>query len=462
MPRIRRKATLSGVFQMIRVPGWTTLVAAMLLPFSVGLSHAETLPRPLHLDVDGIPVQPFPPSTSYCLTNYGIHCYQPPQFAKAYDLTVLQSSGVNGFGETIVIVVCFGSPTIANDLHVFDQQFGLPDPSSFTVLQPLGPVPAFDPTNADMVSWAKEATIDVEYAHVFAPGAAIVLVETPVSETTGLQGFPEIIQAENYVINNGIGDVITQSFGTAEATFPDQASILNLRSAYQNAAQHQVTVLAASGDTGPTGYELNGMDIFPMQVNMWPSSDPLVTSVGGTQLTLDDAGNRLAPDAVWSDRYGATGGGLSAVFARPAFQDAVQSVVTGWRGTPDISMSAAVDGAAIIYTSFLPNQVGYRLVAGTSVSCPQFAGIVAMADQVAGHRLGTLGNKLYALQSNAFVDILTLDDVTKGNNTYGPFTNSDGNTYTVTGYSAVRGYDLASGLGTIDSAFFVPALAAGL
>jgi subtilase family serine protease len=217
-------------------------------------------------------------------------------------------------------------------------------------------------------------------------------------------------------------------------------------------------VIAASGNYGPTGYEANGIDIYPTRNILWPSSDPLVVSVGGTQLTLDSAGNRLAPDVVWGDRYGASGGGLSAVFARPAFQNPVQGLVTQWRGTPDISMSAAVDGAAIYYSSYLPGQVGYRLVAGTSEACPEFAGIVAMADQLAGHRLGTLTEELYEFDYSILVDI-TGTDITQGNNTYGPFTNSDGNTYTVTGYSALPGYDLASGVGTVDAAAFVLALA---
>jgi subtilase family serine protease len=116
-------------------------------------------------------------------------------------------------------------------------------------------------------------------------------------------------------------------------------------------------------------------------------------------------------------------------------------------------MSASVDGAAVIYYSFVPGRVGYHLVGGTSEACPEFAGIVAMADQLAGRRLGTLGDKLYELKSHDLVDI------TAGNNTFGPFTNSDGNTFTVIGYPALPGYDLASGLGTIDASHFVRALA---
>jgi len=411
--------------------------------------------RPLLQNVPQVGNLSYPPTTSQCLALYGIHCYQPAQFVKAYDLAPLFNDGIDGRGQTIAIVDAFGSPTIANDLHVFDQTFGLQDPS-LKIIAPAGPIPAFDPTNSDMVGWAEETTLDVEWSHVFAPRAKILLVETPVSETEGVTGFPEIVKAENYVINHNMADVISQSFGATENTFPSKASLLDLRSAYFNAYNHHVTVLGASGDAGATDYQLNVSDLYTFRVNSWPSSDPLVTSIGGTQLTLDDAGNRLSPDVVWNDGYGAGGGGVSSVFSRPDFQDGVRKVVDGKRGTPDISMSAAVDGGVVVYYTFLPGHVGYHIFGGTSESSPEFAGVVALADQVAHHRLGLLNPQLYELLGEHKSGIV---DVTKGNNTFGPFTNSDGNTYTVVGYNAGRGYDLASGVGTIDAARFVPALA---
>jgi subtilase family serine protease len=428
------------------------LLAALLTPRSFAAGGAPaTAVHPLHIELSNIPTLTFPPTTSYCLLNLGFRCYQPPQFEKAYNFAPLRAAGIDGRGRTIVIVDSFGSPTIEHDLHVFDQQFGLPDPPSLTILQPAGPVPPFDPTNSDMAGWAVEATLDVEWAHVFAPGAAIILVATPVSETEGVQGFPEIVAAENYVIDHDLADVISQSFGATEETFPSNRSIFELRSAFENAAAHKVTVLASSGDTGATNYELNLSDLYPMRVNSWPSSDPLVTSVGGTQLTLDDAGNRLSPDVAWNP----SGGGVSAVFRRPEFQDRVREIVGRHRGTPDISLSAACDGAVVIYYTFRPGREGYHLVCGTSESSPEFAGIVAMADQAAGRRLGRLGPALYELGKRSFVDI------TQGNNSVGPFTNSDGKTYTVVGYSAGPGYDLVTGLGTLDAAALVRALVEG-
>ena len=394
-----------------------------------------------------------PPTTEDCLSLFGIHCYHPSQFQAAYDLLPLYASGINGRGSTIAIVDSFGSPTIQQDLHAFDQQYGLPDPS-LRIYQPAGPVPAFDPTNSDMVGWAEETTLDVEWAHSFAPGANIVLLETPVSETEGVAGFPEIVQAENWAIDHGIGDVISMSFGATEQTFPDARSIYALRSAFINAHAHNVSLLAGTSDTGATDYEPNLEDLYPFPVTAWPATDPLVTAIGGTQLTLDDNGNRLADDVVWNDGYGAGGGGLSSVFSRPDFQDGVRNVVGRARGVPDISGSAAVDGGVVVYYSFVNPSSPWHVFGGVSEATPEFAGVVALADQANhGRRIGDLNQALYRLNYDT-----GLVDVTEGDNTVS-FTNSDGNTYTVQGYSAGPGYDLASGLGTFDGAQLVMALA---
>ncbi|MGO8905195.1 MAG: hypothetical protein ACLQMH_06165 [Solirubrobacteraceae bacterium] len=411
-----------------------------------------------------------PLSTAECLKEFELRCYVPAQLAKAYNLAGLQGAGINGSGETIAIVIPFGSPTIHNDLHQFDQTFGVNnsfgvpvDPAiakdpQLTIIQPAGPVPPFSTTafNGGMLAAASETTLDVEWAHVMAPGANILLVETPTYFTGGVGGFPEIVTAENYVINHHLAGVISQSFGETEENFPGTQIPSYLRSAFQNAQQHNVTVLAASGNHGSTEEELNGEDLYPMPVTYWPASDPLVTGVGGTQLTLDESGNRLSPDVVWNDTplelpY-ASGGGLSAIFKRPDFQNTLQSVVGNQRGVPDISMSAACNGFVWTYSTY--EGPSYHFDCGTSEATQEFGGIVAMADQVAGQPLGDINKALYSIPYGG-----GLVDVTSGNNDIGPFTNSNGVTYHVPGFNAGPGYDLASGLGTVDPARFVPALA---
>jgi subtilase family serine protease len=409
------------------------------------------------------------PTSEDCVSQFTEPCYVPAQMQAAYDLQPLYNRGITGRHETIVIVDSFGSPTIRSDLSHFDRTFGLPSPPSFKIIQPAGQVPRYNSRNGTEVGWAGETTLDVEWAHTIAPRANILLVETPVAESTGLDGLPQIVQAENYVINNHLGQVISQSFGAAEGTFPGAASIDGLRSAYINAQQNGVTVLAATGDEGATDDNNSGA-LYTHRVVDWPASDPLVTAVGGTQLALDDNGLRTTADVVWNDgsNYGllnaitgspdptgiATGGGNSSVFGRPSYQNGVSRVVGDHRGIPDIAMSAACSGLVVTYNSFGGSPAGWYVSCGTSEASPLFAGIVALADQEAGHSLGLINPALYTMYAEHARGLV---DITDGNNTVS-FT-QHGSMYTVKGYYAGRGYDLVSGVGTIDAALFVPELA---
>ena len=151
-----------------------------------------------------------------------------------------------------MIVDPFGSPTIEQDLAAYDKAWHLPAPPSFRVIAPAGPVPPFRPTGA-RTGAAVETTLDVEAAHVMAPGAGILLVETPTAETEGTAGFPEIVQAEEYVIRHHLGSVISMSLGASRAqrSRPVQ-SIMDLRSAFMDASRgrNMITLVAASGDDG--------------------------------------------------------------------------------------------------------------------------------------------------------------------------------------------------------------------
>jgi subtilase family serine protease len=454
--------------------GWLTLLGGSLL-VAVSPLGAAAAPQAAQVLISPMVTSHFaaasqPLTTAQCEKKYGVACYQGPELQLAYNLGPLFRHGITGAGETIVIVDSFGSPTITHDLATYDAQYRLPPPPSFKIIQPAGPVPPYK-KNSNFEGWAGETTLDVEMAHTMAPGANILLVETPVSETEGVTGFPQIVRAENYVINHNLGDVISQSFSATEETFPDAASIMALRGAYLNAAAHGVTVLAATGDSGVVDVELNQVTYYTHRVIDWPPSDPLVTAVGGTQLHLNAAGFRTSPDTVWNDTYNvaanevafgdagpnplATNGGVSSVFARPPYQDGVAGVVGNARGVPDITMSGACNGAVETYQSFPGAPPGWYMACGTSEATPLFAGIVALADQVAGHRLGLINPALYAMKANHAPGLVP---VTSGNNTVS-FT-QDGKSYTVIGYHASAGYNLASGLGTVNAAEFVPTLAA--
>ena len=373
----------------------------------------------------------------------------PAQFRAAYDTGPLYSPGITGKGQTIVVVHPFGSPTIRQDLAAYDKAWHLPAPPSFRVIAPAGPVPPFRPVGP-RENAAVETTLDVESAHLLAPGAGILLVETPKAETEGTAGFPEIVQAEEYVIRHHLGSVISMSLGATERTFPSRQSIFGLRSAFVDASapSNMVTVVAATGDVGAAGLMLNGKTLYPTPQIGWPASDPLVVAVGGTQLGAQPPGAATAPATSWPH----SGGGRSVVFPRPQFQNSLAGIVGRTRAIPDISMDASCDSGLEMYAT--PGSVGssrqWNVVCGTSLAAPLFAAVMALTDQRAGRPLGPVSPLLYHLAAGHDPGII---DVQGPGNTY-----SHGGT-TVQGFPAGPGYDLVTGLGTIDAAKFVPDLA---
>ena len=410
------------------------------------------------------------PSQANCVSLGFYHCLTPQQVETAYNLAPLYRHGVTGKGETIVIVDSFGSPTIMKDLAVFDREFKLPAPPSFRIIAPAGKIPKWNPGDSDMTGWGGETTLDVEYAHTIAPGANILLVETPVSETEGVTGFPQIVEAENYVLAHHLGDVISQSFSATEQTFTGlgQLNRYHLRSAYVQAAQEQdgPTVLAASGDSGGADVGLDQTTYYTHRVTSWPDSDPLVTGVGGTELVAGKGSTYRS--VAWNDTYDphlgagtvpfATGGGLSVLFSRPSYQDGVASVVGSARGVPDVSMNGACSSPVFTYQSF-PQKgtpAGWYPACGTSEATPEFAGIVALADQVAGHALGVINPALYRLSAANAPGIVP---VTSGNNTVTFVQGKPAKTYTIKGFTAQAGYSLVDGVGTVNAWYLVYELA---
>jgi subtilase family serine protease len=387
------------------------------------------------------------PTTTDCLAIIGVPCYSPQQIRTAYGLNTLIYSGWAGFGQTIVLIESYGSPTLKADLKQFDADFGLPDPPSLTVLAPLGTVP-FDPTNPDVVFWVTETTLDVEWAHAMAPGANIVVLTSPVDETEGVQGLPEFLALETYALDHRLGTIISQSWGATENTLftpQGRAVIAGFSAFYERARDEHVTVLASAGDNGSANVELNGTTFYPFPTVIFPASSPMVTAVGGTSLSINNLGIYQS-ETVWNDGAGAGGGGISQVFRTPDYQKRwlspnAQSALAGHRGIPDVSFNAdQINSGILIYISALASvgmPPGYYLVGGTSEGSPAWAGIVADLNQYVGHPLGFLNPALYALGgSGLFHDFG--HDITVGNNSFAG----------VPGYDATVGWDLASGWGT--------------
>ncbi len=381
--------------------------------------------------------------------------YTPQQMRAAYGLTSLYDSGKRGDGQSIVIIDSYGSPTLQHDLAVFDQQFGLPD-VQLQVLTPLGTVP-FDPNNSEMTGWQGETTLDVEMAHAMAPNAKIVVLTSPVDETEGVAGLPEFLQLEQYAVEHHLGNIISQSWAASEVSLNDaagQAEIAKWQAFYQQAAQQDhVTIFSSSGDSGATDYVSfeNGQlgPLSPTPTTSFPDDSPWVTAVGGTTLTH---ANGAYNEVVWNNG-GASGGGVSKFFPAPAFQQSLpqsaQQILQGKRGVPDVSAAADPNTGLAIY---IDGQ--WTLAGGTSAAAPLWAGIMAVANQVAGKPLGYINPTLYKIGASSQYSS-AFRDVTSGNNTY-----SAGGVH-VQGYQATPGWDPTTGLGSPNAANLIPLLIQG-
>src|SRR6266496_5468193 len=168
-------------------------------------------------------IQPTSTSTAIaiCPADIGTVCRTPYDLRVAYSVQSLIERGFTGKGQTIVDIVSFGSPTLQQDMDVFDKQFGLP-PITIKVLSPLGRVP-FNPTVKDMLGWAGETELDVQIIHAIAPDAAIVVLTSPVDETEGTIGLPEFLKLEQYAVAHHLGQIFSQSYVASEATLAGSA-----------------------------------------------------------------------------------------------------------------------------------------------------------------------------------------------------------------------------------------------
>jgi subtilase family serine protease len=372
-------------------------------------------------------------------TPFPLACYDPTQIRNAYDVP----SDLTGAGQTIVIVDAYGDPTIEDDLATFDAFFGVPDPPSFTIhhgsnTQKAGP--------HDAAGWALETALDVEWAHAIAPGAAIVLAEAPSSSGNAINS------TEKNVVSRYPGAIVSQSFGIEENAIRGNGNNIQWKQADENfqafAAQGD-TVLASAGDEGASSGTSSNTPSFP-------SSDPWVTAVGGTQGLPYPFGLCIGPSAtsddcsyvgeqVWNEPDIAsvplaTGGAPSQLFAAPSYQ----AGLTGFdvRTTPDVAYDAAINGGVLVVQ--LPN---IYLVGGTSCGSPQWAGIFALVNEARANAgkgpIGFANPALYAIYQGPRYSV-DFHDITAGNNTLAGAP--------VQGYSAGTGYDLATGIGTPDVA----------
>jgi subtilase family serine protease len=347
--------------------------------------------------------------------------YDSAELQKAYGLNKAYKSGWDGTGQTIVIVDAFGSNTIAADANTFSSLNGLPalTSSNFQIFTPNGPVNCG--TDCINGNWQFETTLDVEWAHSIAPGANIALVLTADNSFTNLD------IGNLYAIDNLLGNVISNSFGISEIALveflPSELVVENSLS--ELAAALGISQDISSGDDGDflaVDIADYGIDAVSVEAG---SSSPFATSVGGTSTFLNGS-NSIKLQTGWGMNFtriadptpnppvipplpfgfqGGGGGGASVFFAKPAFQS---SLPGNFRMVPDIAMNADPETGVEIIVTLSQTAGGEQFVevfGGTSLSCPMFSGLWAIANQAAGVPLGQAAPYLYSLTGDAITDV---------------------------------------------------------
>jgi subtilase family serine protease len=480
-----------------------------LAPVVQSVTGLHTLKfRPTHTSSPLPNLSPTNPALSSC-PNTGAACSYavlPADFAVIYDLNPVYAQNLNGSGQTIVIV---GKSRVSNaDLTNFQTisgvTFATPTvivPTALGGIDPGPPATTCTTTGttdtcanpSDAVTNQSEATLDVQRAGSVAPGAALTLIVSADSKSGGTSK-DGLIPALEYALDNNPppGNILSISFASCESGNSSSTTQF-FDSQFQQAAAEGISVFASSGDSGAAGCETpfkaptSGQSA---SINLFCASGA-VTCVGGTQFAdtsnpsnywSGSNGQNLVsalgyiPEGAWNqplDNSGnasvaATGGGVSAYIATPSWQTGAGVPGTQGRYSPDVSftasthdpylgcMAATGSSCTISNGSFTASGFG-----GTSASTPSMAGIAALLNQQQGAAQGNLNPRLYALAANTsngvYHDVTVASSGVSGcdvsvpslcnNTTPGPSGSSS-----VQGYLVGTGYDLATGLGSIDVA----------
>jgi subtilase family serine protease len=374
----------------------------------------------------------------------GQTCYSVQTLRAAYGISPLLSRGIDGRGRTIVIVAWLASAApgpdstnIFQDVSAFDSYFHLPHVK-------LTVVPGTAPRALTDLAIGEEVE-DVEMVHAVAPGAAIRIVLTgPRTYTAG-----EVLSDLRDVVGASRGaDIVSMSGGAWEDCFTP-AQLAEAHSLISRLVGRHLTVAASSGDSGAADVRCGAPVPLPKMGVQYPASDPLVLAVGGTTLVADPTTGSYVSETAFNGYHGASSGGFSSVFARPAYQEGVRGIGAD-RGVPDVAADAGVTGGLALINE-LPSGPIMGIAAGTSAGAPFWAGLVALADQYAGRDLGSVDAAIYRIAKSASYHA-AFHDIVMGNNTVVV----DGKT--LAGYQAGPGWSPVTGWGTPVASVLVPLL----
>ncbi len=388
--------------------------------------------------------------------------YTPDQIKGAYGI-----SGYDGAGQTVAIIDAFASPTILQDVNQWSNNRGLPtmNPSQLVQVVPPGIYKHPENPQQDPQGWYGEETLDVEAVHGMAPAAKIVYVGAPNNRQ-------DLDAALNHVVDQRLAQIVTNSYGFGTTELLPPGYVKPMEDTLIQAAIEGIGVYFSSGDNGDESSS------FGFATTDWPASSPWVTAVGGTSLGIN-ASNQRAVETGWGTSnyncdgatlactrtgwlYGA-GGGVSVVFAEPWYQQMAGLTLSG-RGLPDVAALADPQtGLLVGQTQSFPNGNYYDeyRIGGTSLASPLFAGIMALADQKAGHPHG-FANPLIYDNPAAFYDVLSVKTAVARRNFNNSVDASSGTAdrlRTFDDYSGSpsqhtnQGWDNVTGLGTPNASF---------
>ncbi|MFN7997323.1 MAG: protease pro-enzyme activation domain-containing protein [Bryobacteraceae bacterium] len=382
-------------------------------------------------------------------TSGSYHYLAPADFATIYNVAPLYAGGVDGSGQKLAIVA--RSNIKMSDVQYFRSTMGLPANNPTVVLN--GPDPGVVGGGEE-----DEADLDVQWSGAVAPKATVLFV---VSKSTSSTDGVDL--SAQYIVSNNLAPVMSTSFGLCEAS-TGATKMAFYNNLWQQAATQGITSMISSGDSGAAGCDGGSASsaTHGLGVNGLCSS-PYSVCVGGTEFnegsnasqywSSSSASNWASalsyiPEVAWNESginggsgLWSTGGGASIYYSKPAWQTGVGVPQDGKRDVPDVSLTAASHDGYLVAI-----EGGLYVIGGTSASSPSFAGLMALVNQQTGSAQGNANTTFYGLANLQYAGGLTyFHDITAGNNSVPG----------LTGFSAGTGYDLATGLGSVDATTLV-------